>query len=72
MQVNSVCVGRMGSLIVFLTFWPLSKWQTEDQPVVEVALVVEGVVAAVGEGDEGGGGGNQKIKRWVKLIYDFV
>lgn len=36
--------------------------------MVEVGLVVEGVVAAVGEGDEGGGGGNRKIKRWVKAI----
>ena len=46
-----------------LFFFFLQQWQTEDQPVVEEGLGVEGVVGAAGGGDEGEGGGSRRIKR---------
>lgn len=54
----------MVMICVLFYFCLIQQWQTEDQPVVEVGLGVDGVVGAAGGGDEGGEGeGSRKIKR---------
>lgn len=71
---NRACLASAVGMFLIFTYsdgndlcvvvFSIQQWQTEDQPVVEVGLGVDGVVGAAGGGDEGEEGeGSQKIKR---------